>query len=148
MYALYFTKILIFGVLITLYKEQLTTKRHYTTVLNNDCIIRIYERQYYMGNHWTLHPNGTWTSYRQSNFKVPYGRFEIKSLRMYGPSYCRWKVCSIYSRKYRRRKCRMIEAARKKISAPSEDGDGKTIFLGMYIGYQIDIVSYNVMSRK
>ena len=36
----------------------------------------------------------------------------------------------------------------KKISAPSEDGDGKTIFLGMYIGYQIDIVSYNVMSIK
>ena len=34
----------------------------------------------------------------------------------------------------------------KKILAPSEDGDGKTIFLGVCIGYQINIVNYTVMS--
>ena len=34
----------------------------------------------------------------------------------------------------------------KKTLASSEDEDGKTIFWGVYIGYQIDIVNYNVMS--
>ena len=34
----------------------------------------------------------------------------------------------------------------KKTLAPSEDEDIKTIFWGVYIGYQIDIVNYNVMS--
>ena len=34
----------------------------------------------------------------------------------------------------------------KKTLSPSEDEDVKTIFWGVYIGYQIDIVNYNVMS--
>ena len=105
--------ILVFGVLLPLYNEQSITKRYFPTLMNDKCIIRLFERQYYMGNYWTLYPNGIWTSYRKSNFKVPYGRFVIKSLRIYGPSYCRWKVCSIYTRKSRRRKCRLIETARK-----------------------------------
>ena len=72
-------KVLIFGVLLPLYKEQSITKRHNTTLMKDNCIIRIYERQYYMGNYWTLYPDGTWTSYRTYNFKVPYGKFIIKS---------------------------------------------------------------------
>ena len=47
-------KVLIFGVLLPLYKEQSITKRHNTTLMKDNCIIRIYERQYYMGNYWTL----------------------------------------------------------------------------------------------
>lgn len=63
------------------------------------CIIRFYDRQYFMGNFWSLHSNGTWTSSRSSLFRTPYRSFEMKSMRVYGLRTCRWQICPLRTRR-------------------------------------------------
>ena len=82
---------------------------------DESCFIRFYEGQYFKGNFWTLNSDGSWTSSRQSYFRRPYRNFGIKSIRMYGPDYCRWHVCPIRTRRNfhqpRWKKCRLAESA-------------------------------------
>ena len=63
------------------------------------CIIRFYERQYFMGNFWSLDSNGTWTSSRSSRFRTPYRSFGMKSIRVYGLRSCRWQICPLRTRR-------------------------------------------------
>ena len=94
---------------------QQIAKGYFAKFKNQICIIRFYERQYFMGNYWTLYPDGTWKSYRKSYFKTPYRNFAIKSIRMYGSSYCRWQVCPVRTKfnihQSSRKICKVIEAA-------------------------------------
>ena len=63
------------------------------------CLIRLYERQYFMGQSWTLDSSGNWTSSRKTYFDAPYRNFQTKSIRTYGSSLCKWQICPIRTRR-------------------------------------------------
>ena len=63
------------------------------------CLIRLYERQYFMGESWTLDSSGNWTSSRKTYFDAPYRNFQTKSIRTYGSNLCKWQICPIRTRR-------------------------------------------------
>ena len=63
------------------------------------CLIRLYERQYFMGQSWTLDSSGNWTSSRKTYFDAPYRNFQTKSIRTYGSNLCKWQICPIRTRR-------------------------------------------------
>lgn len=71
-------------------------------------IIRFYERQYFKGDYWTLNEYGNWTSSRLTQIKTPYRNFHPKSVRTICSSDCRWKICPMRRRKYRKLKRRRV----------------------------------------
>ena len=63
------------------------------------CLIRLYERQYFMGQSWTLDSSGNWTSSRKTYFDAPYRNFQTKSIRTYGSNLCKWQICPVRTRR-------------------------------------------------
>ena len=81
---------------------------------NHLCIIRFYERQYFMGSYWTLDSTGVWKNSRAtSRIKYPYRNFHVKSIRSFCSMLCSWKICPPqrkrkYSRLSRKKKCQIV----------------------------------------
>ena len=77
----------------------LLNKANSVSLETEPCKIRFYERQYFMGNSWSLDSKGTWTSSRGSLFRTPYRSFEMKSIRVFGLRSCRWRICPLRTRR-------------------------------------------------